>query len=40
MTTKEITETKAKEKMMEFARKFEKHVALKKNEAPFDVKGK
>lgn len=36
----EIKETKAKEKAIELSRRFSKYVALRKNEAPYDVKGK
>lgn len=37
---KEAFETRVKEKMMDFSRKFEQHVALKKGELPYDVRGK
>ncbi len=33
---KSIIETKAKERLMDFSRRFEKYVALKKDELPFD----
>ena len=33
---KSIMETRAKEKLMDFSRRFEQHVALKKDELPFD----
>jgi len=37
---RECRETQIKEKMIEFSRRFEKFVALKKDEAPYDVKVK